>query len=182
MDATAKGRRPKPMPRFLLSAIPPPTPHRTETKKSETDQAEGGGFGYRRDGGDKCHICEIDILSLKQCREWKRYGNALSTRDGQCSKNGDHFEPTALTRGTKKGWRLSWLGKRHILCSGDAHDGAETNVTQTINGRQSSGGIRRGTRLERALAKGRLVDDLAWARYCRHRRLSRRWHGFISCC
>ena len=28
-----------------LSAIPTPTLHRTETKKAETDQAEGGGFG-----------------------------------------------------------------------------------------------------------------------------------------
>ena len=32
----------------MLSAIPTPTLHRTETKKSEADQAEGGGFG---DGG-----------------------------------------------------------------------------------------------------------------------------------
>ena len=29
------------------SAIPTPTPHRTETKKSEADQAEGGGFKAR---------------------------------------------------------------------------------------------------------------------------------------
>ena len=28
-----------------LSAIPPPPLHRTETKKSEADQAEGRGFG-----------------------------------------------------------------------------------------------------------------------------------------
>jgi hypothetical protein len=31
-----------------LSAIPPPTPHRTETKKAEADQAEGRGFGDGR--------------------------------------------------------------------------------------------------------------------------------------
>ena len=29
----------------VLSAIPPPPPHHTETKKSEANQAEGGGFG-----------------------------------------------------------------------------------------------------------------------------------------
>jgi len=28
-----------------LPAIPPPPLHRTETKKAEADQAEGGGFG-----------------------------------------------------------------------------------------------------------------------------------------
>jgi hypothetical protein len=38
-------------------------PHHTETKKSEADQAEGRGFGNRRDGGNECHICEIDIIS-----------------------------------------------------------------------------------------------------------------------
>jgi hypothetical protein len=29
----------------LMSAKPPPSLHRTEPKKSEADQAEGGGFG-----------------------------------------------------------------------------------------------------------------------------------------
>jgi hypothetical protein len=44
-----RAHRPKPTPRsefreLRCSAIPP-TPHRTETKKAEADQAEGGGSG-----------------------------------------------------------------------------------------------------------------------------------------
>ena len=34
---------------LCCSAMPPPTRHRTETKKSEADQAEGRGFGNRKE-------------------------------------------------------------------------------------------------------------------------------------
>ena len=39
----------------MLVRPQPPTPHRTETKKSEADQAVGGGFG---DGG----FAELEVV------------------------------------------------------------------------------------------------------------------------
>ena len=45
------------------SAIPTPTPHRTETKKSEANQAEGSGFG---DVGRKGYLIDCKIVCVHE--------------------------------------------------------------------------------------------------------------------
>src|SRR5262249_31289601 len=43
----------------LSATSTPPPPHRTDTKKSEANQAEGGGFGH-------CRILNLDVIDY-QC-------------------------------------------------------------------------------------------------------------------
>jgi hypothetical protein len=46
----------------MVSMKTPPTPHRTETKKSETEQSEGAGFG----DGCAVPICTIGPKPAQQ--------------------------------------------------------------------------------------------------------------------
>jgi hypothetical protein len=62
--------------RMRSQLIPPPMPHRTETKKAEADQAEGGGFG---DGTNAILKCEV-----QRAGESDPYATSLRVSGGVC--------------------------------------------------------------------------------------------------
>jgi hypothetical protein len=69
-EITLKERRPKPTPIQKLeasSAFPPPTRYCTKTKKSEANQAEGGGFGNRRGGLESEVWSEVPWVGTTTC-------------------------------------------------------------------------------------------------------------------
>jgi len=55
------------------------TPHRTETKKSEANQAEGGGFGYRGWNALLAKVSEAEAAEWRDYakRWWRRYAQQM---------------------------------------------------------------------------------------------------------